>query len=440
MAESVGHSVGQSYVSTIRLDPKPRIAGRAWLLASVLGFLFVQWLINPSKVWHYLFISFALLLAVSYLWARSLAWGVKAARRHSANLVQVGDRLVEDFALVNASLLPAPWLEIRDLSTLPGYSVSVALSLGPQSEERWQAGGMCRQRGQFTLGPWQVRTGDPFGLFEVGGEGGVVADLLVYPPVGHMPEVLLRHGQSSSSRSHTQRSLEQTVTSAGVRQYISGDPPRYIHWPTSLHARELMVKDFDLEPSGDMWIVLDLNKEVQAGQYEESTEEYMVLAAASLAARALQRNQSVGLLGYGADRLFVPPAKGESQYWQVMRALATVRAQGTWSIGRVLEKERWNLGHSASAVVLSSSASTELPVGVETVRWLGVDLSVFIFASGSFGGKDDITALASQLLDMDVRHWIIERGHEILPAKQRERLRRARRLSERWGLRGHLSQ
>jgi uncharacterized protein (DUF58 family) len=206
-----------------------------------------------------------------------------------------------------------------------------------------------------------------------------------------------------------------------------------------------MVKDFDLEPSGNMWIVLDLNQEVQAGQYEESTEEYMVLAAASLAARALRRSQCVGLLGYGVDRLFLPPAKGESQYWQVMRALATVRAQGAWPIGRVLEKERWNLGRGASVTILASSASADLPVGVETVRRLGVGLSVFVFASSSFraqapGGGDDLAALAGQLVDMDVRHWIVERGYEILPLGQRERLRRTRRQSGRWGLRGHSSQ
>lgn len=409
-------------------------------MAGVLGFLLLQSLITPHRVWYYLLVSFALVMGLSYLWARSLARQVRVARRYSSDLVQVGDRLTEDFTLANGSLLPAPWLEIRDDSTLPGYAVSVAFSLGAQSEERWQAGGLCRQRGQFRLGPWLARTGDPFGLFEAWGEGGVVAELLVYPPVGRVPEVPLQHGQTSDSRSHMQHALEQTVTSASVRHYAYGDPPRYIHWPTSLRAQVLMVKDFDLEPSGDMWIVLDLNAEVQAGENEESTEEYMVLAAAALAARALRRNQPVGLLGYGEERLFLPPARGDHQYWQVMRALATARAHGGVSIERVLERERLNVGRGASIVVLASSASAGLAVGVETMRRLGGAVSLFCFAAGSFGGTDDLPSLVGQLERLDVRHWVIRRGHEILPLGRRERLRRRPRAQdEHWGLRGQAS-
>jgi uncharacterized protein (DUF58 family) len=407
---------------------------RARLLMAILGFLFVQMLVTPSKVWYFLLISFALVLGLAYLWTWSLARNVRAGRRYSSALVQVGDRLAEDFAVANSSLLPAPWLEVRDQSTLPGYSVSLAMNLGPQSEERWRAGGICRQRGEFTLGPWQVSTGDPFGLFRAVGEAGVLALLLVYPPIGRAPEVLARAGRSSGSRSHMEHSLEQTVTSAGLRQYVSGDPPRYIHWPASLRARELMVKDFDLEPAGDLWIVLDMAIASQSGEMDESTEEYMVLAATALAARALRREQAVGLLAYGRERLFLAPARGEVQYWRIMRALAMVRAEGTWPIGHLLEVERWNLGRGSTTVLLAPAAAGDLLVGVEILRRSGLGASVLLLDNPSFGGQGDTRSVAQQLVDLGIAHSVIGKGYEFVPVSRKERLRRRPRGTGRWGL------
>ena len=231
------------------------------------------------------------------------------------------------------------------------------------------------------------------------------------------------------------RSLEQTVTSAGVRRYVTGDPPRYVHWPLSLHVRQLMVKDFDLQPAGDLWLVLDLEGRVQAGELDESTEEYMVVAAASLAARALRHSRQVGLLGFGDRRLFVPPGRGEHQFWRIMRELATIRAQGAWSIAQVLDTERTFLQRGASLAILASSASSSLPEGLAAVRRLGIGTNALLFDAASFGGSGDTRALSDILVDLDVPHSVISRDHEFLPLSRRERLRRRGwKSSERWGL------
>ncbi|MEZ4611518.1 MAG: DUF58 domain-containing protein [Caldilineaceae bacterium] len=45
-----------------------------------------------------------------------------------------------------------------------------------------------------------------------------------------------------------------------------GDSLRHIHWPSSAHRGELIVKELELEPSGDVWIVLDLDAAVHTGR------------------------------------------------------------------------------------------------------------------------------------------------------------------------------
>ena len=62
-----------------------------------------------------------------------------------------------------------------------------------------------------------------------------------------------------------------------------------------------MVKEYDREPSGDLWICLDMDAAVQVGEGEESTEEYGVILAASSAAEWLRANRAVGLVAFGAQ-------------------------------------------------------------------------------------------------------------------------------------------
>ncbi len=44
-----------------------------------------------------------------------------------------------------------------------------------------------------------------------------------------------------------------------------------------------MSKEFDLGLSSDVWLLVDLHRDVQAGELEDSTDEYAVSIAASLA-------------------------------------------------------------------------------------------------------------------------------------------------------------
>ena len=73
-----------------------------------------------------------------------------------------------------------------------------------------------------------------------------------------------------------------------------------------------MVREFDREPSGDLWLIVDMDADVQAGRDAEATQEYAVILAASLAgqfARSGERH-GVGLLISGRNPQMLPPARG----------------------------------------------------------------------------------------------------------------------------------
>jgi len=349
--------------------------------------------------------------------------------------VHVGDLLEERFSMRNDSLLPATWVEIDDHSDLPGYSARSVRSADGHQTIKWRTDGICRQRGLFTLGPWQAHVSDPLGLFQVTFDFPESRTILVYPPIVHLPTLRLPRGAAVGAGRTSRRALEVTANAAGVRAYVPGDSINRIHWRTTARLESLMVKTFDLEPSGDLWIVLDLDATVQAGQGEESTEEYGVILAASLSNRTLRQNRAVGLVAYGttagiADRdpeplpTLVLPQKGTAHQWRILQALATVRAGGNWPLERVLTEMDRNLGRGTTLAVITPSCDPAWVASLLPPMRRGVTPTAILLDPASFGGQGNVDALTGLLADFGVSSHRIVKGTPFTPVVEHKRIGR----------------
>ena len=375
-------------------------------------FLF-QHLISPSRVWIYLICGLGGLLVVSYLWAREMAERVRAFRDLRYTWIQVGDLLEEQFALVNYSFLPVLWAEINDGSDVPGYSASRVEATPANSERNWTTQGHCRQRGLFTLGPWQVRMGDPFGLFRAVLQYPEFETLLVYPPVANLPPIQLPEGTTTGSiRSHV-RSLHVTTNAAGIREYAPGDSLRRIHWLSTARRQKMMSKEFDREPSGDLWIILDMDEGVQAGEGEESTEEYGVILAASLADRVLRENRAVGLVARGGERVLIPLGKGRGQIWRILRGLAHVTTTSNGTLAETLEEERKNLRRGTTALIITPSTDPVWAGELLALSQRGIATTAILLDAASFDGRTEGRTLAmwALLADQGIPSHIVAQGY-----------------------------
>lgn len=375
-------------------------------------FLF-QHLISPSRVWVYLIYGLGGLLVVSYLWAREMAEKVRASRQLRYSWIQVGDLLEEQFSLVNYSLLPVLWAEIKDDSDVPGYSVSRVETVSGNGERRWTTQGYCRQRGLFTLGPWQVRMGDPFGLFRVVLQYPEFETLLVYPPVANLPPIQLPEGAAIGSVRSQMRALHVTTDAAGVRDYAPGDSFKRIHWRSTARRQKITSKEFDREPSGDLWIILDMDSRVQAGEGEESTEEYGVILAASLADRVLRENRAVGLMAHGRERIFIPLGKGRGHLWRILRGLACLKSSDNSTLAEALEKEGQNLRRGTTALIITPSTDPAWAGELVALSQRGIAVMAILLDAASFDGRTDGSTLAMRglLADQGIPTHIIAQGY-----------------------------
>jgi uncharacterized protein (DUF58 family) len=405
-----------------------------WLLGLLVA-LFLMQLVIPSRIWTFLFLGLGGTLAVSYLWARQIAQKLTVTREQYYGWVHVGDLLEERFSMRNDGLFPAIWVEIDDRSDLPGYSARSVRSVDGNQAVQWRTEGICRQRGLFTLGPWQARGSDPLGLFQIIFDYSETRSVLVYPPIVHLPTLQLPRGMATGAGRTSRRALEVTTNAAGVRAYTPGDNINRIHWRTTARLETLMVKTFDLEPSGDLWIVLDLDAAVQAGEGEESTEEYAVILAASLSNRTLRQNRAVGLVAYGTAAsqkgqdpeplpILVLPQKETAHQWRILQALATVRAGGHWPLERVLGEMDRNLGRGTTVAVITPSCDPAWVASLLPPMRRGVTPAAVLLDPVSFGGKGNVDALAGLLADLGVRSHRIVKGTSFEPIVKHKRIGR----------------
>jgi uncharacterized protein (DUF58 family) len=380
--------------------------------------LLVVQLIMPSRVWIPLLWLVGGLAGLAYLWAHQMAHHVTARRSLRYRWVQVGDRLEERFEVSNASWLPLLWAEVSDASDLPGYRIGRVASCGPHSSARWTAEQVCTRRGLYTLGPWELRIGDPFGFTSIVLHHDQREAVLVHPPVVALPEIDLPRGLLSGGSRARRHSQQATIDASHTRSYRPGDPLRTIHWPSTAHRAALMAREAEDAVTGDLWIVVDLEHRVQAGEGIESTEEYGVILAASLADRTLRQNRAVGLVAHGETLAYLPPRRGRAQRWRILQALAAAKAKGTRPLGEILRQLGPSLGQGTTLLAITPSARAEwldalLPSGrtMATPAVLLLDASSFGRAPARDGPESNVERTRVLLARAGVLVHVIRQGY-----------------------------
>src|SRR5438477_9341151 len=269
---------------------------RPWqviILIIVLAFLAVS---SGWRVLYLLTYVLVILFILSWFWTRYSLRKMVFRRIASVGRVQVGEIFDERLMLDNLGVMPKLWVQIADASTLPGHRAGYVASMGGRKRAMWRARTTCRRRGRFLLGPVSATSGDPFGLFRRRVSLASAQELLVLPRVLPITSFALFSGGLPGRGRSSRRALQTTTNATTIREYATGDSLSRIHWRSSAHYNKLMVKEFDLDPAVDVWVFLDLHDTVQAGEHEQSTEEYGLTIAATIATYLLRQDLSVGLI------------------------------------------------------------------------------------------------------------------------------------------------
>jgi uncharacterized protein (DUF58 family) len=385
------------------------------------------------------------LIVVCYLWAWSGVRWVQIQRRARTGRSQVGKMAEERLVIHNRGLIPKLWLEVRDHSTLPDHRVSRVVSpLGSRKMSTWTVKTRCLQRGRFTLGSLTLSSGDPFGLFkstrklDEPGE----APFIVYPAIVEVPAFAPQVGYLPGGDTMRRRTHYVTTNVSGVRDYAPGDSFNRIHWASTARTGRLISKEFELDPTADIWIYLDLERAAHAdlawarlvAQSETrlpwepagpdltlipSTVEYGVTIVASLSKHFIARDRAVGFLAYSQHRELIPADRGERQLTKILETLAVIRAEGRIPLAEIVTAEATHLRRNTTVIIVTPTDQPYWIAAAREVVQRGVKVISVLIDPQGFGHPRTNESLANELSISNIPVYMVREGDDLAQALAR---------------------
>jgi uncharacterized protein (DUF58 family) len=286
--------------------------GKRFLLATVLIAVAA---VNTGNNLIYLIFSLMLsfiLLAVALLRINLRGLSLEVSIDHP---VFAGEETYAFFTILNRKKL------------LPSYSIRVAASgasspvycafLGPKDSLKKEIKITFRKRGVYSYGDFSIQSGFPFILFGKSAKVKVSGEVLVYPALMDVEEVIPdiagREAQGIGKALGTGNEIHS------IREFRYGDDWRNIHWKASAKASSLMVKEYALTDIRQITIILD--NLLPAG--EEIFEKTISLAG-SLARHFLDAGYFVRVL---SCKKVIPFGAGDEHFFKVLDILALMREE-----------------------------------------------------------------------------------------------------------------
>jgi len=201
----------------------------------------------------------------------------------------------------------------------PRAATAYFLSLIPGRRTYRPARVRFRRRGWFQLQRVNLVSGFPFGFIEFKRGIDLHLPVLVYPKLIDVESILQRRAVDAGSQEAPTKGPGVNLYS--IRNYVSGDSARSIHWKLSSKGTGIKVRETEREETKRVRVLL--NHQIPAKPSVEDLElfERSVSAAASLSAYFLELGYEVGLW---TPEAYLVPDSGSRQRTRIMETLATV--------------------------------------------------------------------------------------------------------------------
>jgi uncharacterized protein (DUF58 family) len=230
-------------------------------------------------------IGAALLMGV---WVSQRPLRATVTRRLQAVRVPRGDPVVVHFRLRNSTRFRSGRATIID--RCDGSEVRVETAPVASNAELTVSGQIpTRRRGVFDVGPFEIERVDPFWLTVGRRRQPEVTSVIVHPKVYDLvgPHGAVRVVENESVlRRATADPMSGFVS---MREYVAGDDPRMIHWPTTARIGTLMVREHVEVRRPEFTVVLDTAPwAATPDDFEEAVD-----VAATLAVHAIRTGLDV---------------------------------------------------------------------------------------------------------------------------------------------------
>lgn len=270
---------------------------RGWAaLATGLG-LWVAARFMGSSDLHMVAVGLAVLPVLSTVLVR---WGrvrIDVTRHLSAVRVFPGTRVTVTLTVENTGRTTIPFMLVQDAlpATLGRPARLVVAGVPPRNEATVSYSFVCRERGRFRIGPLTTFVTDPFGLSRLRVPTSERNELIVYPRIDDLEAGRLAARGAGSGESAARQLYRSAAEFYTMREYVTGDDLRRIHWPSVAHTGSLMIRQD--ESTRRSWATLFLdNRTSTLGASGSPAFERAVSSAASVGRLLIRAGFSLTLV------------------------------------------------------------------------------------------------------------------------------------------------
>ncbi len=272
-------------------------------------------------------------------------------RRINPEQLHDGERALVDLSLESKRKVYRVAVEDRVHGLGSATFVADRVADGDAMAGRYEV--LCRPRGVYTVGPSNVRIGDPLGFTEATSTFGSTDRLVVYPRIEDLTGVPTGRGQdqtiATSRAAFWHTGGEDFFT---LREYQQGDDLRKVHWPSSARRDTLMIKQLEMPWQSRAFVVLDPRVEPHGSA--ESFEQAVRGAASTL--HHLFRSGYTPTMWAGNGNGTVV-GSGET-YRIAMEELAVIRPDRGIDLGHLVSRLRRS-GMAGGVLVMVTGAPDE---------------------------------------------------------------------------------
>lgn len=285
------------------------------------------------------------------------------------------------------------------------------------------------RRGVYRMKGFEATAMDPLGVFAFTRKIPCEGELIVYPTPEPMRTISMTgEGRYGWQEMMTALNRGHGVDFHGVREYAPGDSLRRIHWRQTARTGKMSVIEFEEPEAVSVAILLDLQRGTEAGEGKETTLEYGVRFAASLAYLATTQGASVQLITppdatretttESVLRAAALPGRGQNHLFTLLDALARVEAESLLPAADLALQALHTIPRGTTVVMLTARADHRLAevLGQHTLNGASV-VAVYVdphsFIDRSSPAKRDSTAdFLTALLAAGVRPFLLCRHPE----------------------------
>lgn len=343
----------------------------------ILGLLLVVGLMRGQSA--LIMISSLLLVSVAAFswWSRVAGQALRYERGFSPSRIFPGERTDYIVQLSNARMLPIPWVRIDEhvpdalqapttqgndgRADAPLWQRSRMVALGWHERLELRQPFTCLQRGEYRVGPTNIETGDPLGLFPIHIQVPETMSLLVYPRPAVVGNLLSESAAPFGTAGARPPALEDPARFAGLRDYQPGDPRRWVDWKASARRLKLQTRVFTPTTVSTRIVALNVQTMPFTWQgYDAERLEKAIGVSASLVRDSILADQPVGLAanssGVGMEdfQVFLRPNRRPAQLEDALAALARLSPLPTMAYGSMLRRVAANFPYGASLIAVTS--------------------------------------------------------------------------------------